>query len=100
MAQNDVYDVGDRPRAAMAFTTPAGAPADPTIILCKIKDPAGTVTTLTYLADAGLVRDSIGNYHIDQTLDKKGIWSFRFEGTGAVTAASEDFLIVRDSVFY
>lgn len=93
MANN--YMVGQAVRLSAVFSNSAGTAADPTTITCKVRNPAGTIASYTP------TKDSTGNYHYDVTIasDGNGEWLFRFEGTGAVTAAEESSFWVRDSAF-
>lgn len=93
----NIYDIGDRIRLSVAFTS-AGTATDPTTITCKVKEPDGTITTATY-ALAEVVKDSTGNYHYDFTPDQEGKHYYRFEGAGALIAAAESDFMIRDSVF-
>ena len=89
------YMVGQAVRLSAVFSNSAGTAADPTTITCKVRNPAGTIASYTP------TKDSTGNYHYDVTIasDGNGEWLFRFEGTGAVTAAEESSFWVRDSAF-
>lgn len=79
----------------MTFTNADGAPANPTTVTIKVKDPTGARTSITL----GIVNDGVGKYHYDLPLTKAGQWFYRFEGTGAVTAADEKFFTVQKSAF-
>jgi hypothetical protein len=72
---------------------------NPTTIKCKVKTPAGNVTTYVYGTDAILERDSTGLYHIVIHLNAVGEWFYRFEGTGACETVAERSLLVRVSAF-
>ena len=93
MANN--YMVGQAVRLSAVFRNSAGTATDPDTITVKYRNPAGTITSATP------TKDSTGNYHYDVTIpsDGHGEWLFRFEGTGAVTAADEAAFWVRDSAF-
>lgn len=98
MAQN-TYDVGDLIRCSGAFTDADSAVLDPTAVLFKFKNPAETTTTYTYGTDAELVKDSVGNYHVDIDTNAAGIWHYRFESTGTGQAAGENYYRARVSNF-
>ena len=89
----NTYDKGDRARLKATFSDDAGALADPTAVVLRIKDPTGAVTT------PAPTRDSLGVYSYALSLNAEGEWHYRFEGTGAVEAAGERVLRVRDSIF-
>ena len=94
------YDRGHLVRCDVQFKNAAGTFTDPTAILFKFRTPANLATTYTYGTDSQLVKDSTGKYHVDLSMTQEGDWYYRFEGTGALQAASEKNFKVRDSVFY
>lgn len=94
----NTYDVGDLIRVSAAFTS-AGAAIDPTAVTAKVKSPAGLTTTLVYGVDAGLIKDSVGNYHVDVSATEAGTYVYRFAATGTAQSASESFFRVRASAF-
>lgn len=89
MALANEYEVGDTVRVSNTFKDAAGVAADPTTVRFKYKTPAGTTTTLTYLTDSALVKDSVGNYHVDVSITETGTWRWRWEGTGTNASAAE-----------
>ncbi len=91
------YDNGDLVRAATAFTNSGGSAADPSNITVKYRIGAGVISSYVYGTDAEVVRDSVGNYHIDILMENPGVYHIRWEGTGTVTAADEDTWIVKQS---
>jgi hypothetical protein len=90
-------DIGDGVRLTGTFTDIAGAAADPTAVTFRMKEPDDTVTVYVYLTDGELVKDSTGVYHVDWTLLQDGDHYWRMEGTGAVIAAAEGYVRVRNS---
>ena len=48
----NTYDVGDQVRVSAVFKNAAGTDTDPTAVTCKVKTPAGAITTYTYGTDA------------------------------------------------
>ena len=78
------------------FRDASGNLADPTTVTLKYRaGPTGTVTTVVYPA-APIVKDAVGLYHAD--LDTTGtttatgkpvIWSYYWDGTGAVQAPAQ-----------
>lgn len=74
------------------FRNTAGTLANPTTTSLRIKKPDGTVTVVN---QASLTNSSAGIWTYDITIDAAGIWRYRFDGTGAVAAAEEDFFYVR-----
>lgn len=99
MATINVHDEGDLVRCSGAFTDSDGNATDPTVVLFKFQNPAGTETSYTYGVDAELVKDSTGNYHVDINANAVGTWYYRFYSTGTGQAADESAFIVADSEF-
>ena len=93
------YDVGDVVRCSGAFANSAGAAVDPTAVLCKVRKPDGTITTLTYGVDGALVKAAVGSYYTDVNATEAGIWAYRFYSTGTGQAAGETSFRVRESSF-
>jgi hypothetical protein len=89
-----VYNEGDTVRFSVTFKDDAGTAADPTSVVFKLK--AGTVVT-SYSSRPPIVRDSVGNYHIDLLLNASGVVTWRWEGDGAVAAGTEGKIGIRDS---
>jgi len=97
MTAINTYDIGDTIRLRATFTI-SGAATDPTTITLKVKNNSGTTSTYTY-AGGTVSKTSTGIYYKDISLTNDGVWYYRFEGTGAVAAASEGQFIVRASEF-
>ena len=95
----NTYIVGKLVRIHAAFTTAAGAFIDPEIVTLKHKDPLGVETTLTYPTDAALVKDSVGNYHVDIDAEIAGMWYVRWYSTGLGQTAEESQFLVLTSAF-
>jgi hypothetical protein len=72
---------------------------DPTAVFCEVRTPAGVETTYTYGVDAGLVKDSVGNYHLNVSATARGTWPYRWYSTGTGQAAGESWFFVRESDF-
>ena len=92
-----VWDVGDAVRLRTRFRDLAGNYADPTAVTGLVRKPDGTETAYTeptITNDAALV----GGYYLDITVDQAGLWIYRFNGTGAVTAQDEETFRVRPSI--
>ena len=88
------YVVGQQIRLTATFTTQAGAPVDPTTVVCKVHDANAALST------PAVVKDSTGVYHSDITITKPaGTWYYRFEGTGAAVGANEASFGVQQTVF-
>jgi len=95
----NVYIVGRLVRIHAAFTTAAGAFIDPEIVMLTYKNPSGIETTLTYPTDAALVKDSVGNYHVDIDANVAGMWYVRGHSTGLGQTAEESQFLILASAF-
>ena len=82
------YYVGSKVRLTGTFTV-SSTNTDPTTVKVRVKKPDGTITAYTYVTDAEVVKSATGIYYIDVTLTLGGTWTYRWEGTGTVVAASE-----------
>lgn len=85
----NVYHVGTKVRLSAAFTDIDDAAQDPGGVQFKIREPDGTVTTYVYGTDAEVVRDSLGNFHVDWLIASAGRHRYRFAGVTSGQAASE-----------
>ncbi len=93
------YDLGDQVRLSAAFTDADGAAVDPTVVTVKYSDPTGSVTDLDYGVDLAVTRTTTGAYYVDFVPHTAGTWRYRWESSGAVTAAAEGEFQVRRSSF-
>ena len=93
------YDKGQLVRVAGRFQNASAAYVDPATVRFKYKNPSGTITTLTYLTDAALVKDATGEYHVDVDASVSGTWHYRWESTGTNQAADEGKFEVAESAF-
>ncbi|MBU2249255.1 MAG: hypothetical protein KKD77_21080 [Gammaproteobacteria bacterium] len=93
------YQTGDKVRISASFTDSASALTDPTVVLFQGASPLGTASTLTYLTDAALVKDSTGIYHVDISVTASGIWPYRFYATGSGQSAMEGAFAVARTEF-
>src|SRR3990172_1771375 len=101
MAAKVTFLKRNKVRVAEEFTrTTDGAAVDPGIIIFKHRmGETGAITTLTYLTDADLIKDSVGNYHVDIDLTTAGMLYWEWRGTGANQAADEGNFVVTESRF-
>ncbi len=90
------YDRGDVVRLSANFTNISNSPTDPTTVVLRIKQPDATVSVVNY-PGGDIVRDGTGQYHYDLSIAEAGDWYYRFEGSGAVQAASETLFHVHVS---
>lgn len=93
------YDLGDQVRLSATFTDVDGAAVDPTVITVKYAAPDGSVTDLTYGVDLNVTQDATGVFYVDFVPSAAGVWSYRWESSGTVTAAAEGSFMVRRSAF-
>jgi len=79
------YDAGSSVVLTAQFTLPDGTtPADPTTVKLRVLDPNGVETTPTP------TKNSVGNYSTVINCLTPGVWFYRFEGAGAVTATMDN----------
>jgi hypothetical protein len=85
------YIVGQRPQLDFQIRDNRVL-TDPTTLVFMFRKPNDSATT-TYVwgTDAQLVRDSVGKFHVELSLDQAGIWSWRQQSTGVVTASQGTF---------
>lgn len=93
------YFVGNVVRVQGNLADLDGTPGDPGGVVVKYRSPAGVITSKTYGTDAEVVRVGSGIYQMDVTANLEGIWTYRFESTGARQAATEGRFTVRESQF-
>lgn len=89
---------GQLARVTAAFKD-ASVAVDPDTVTFRVRSPAGTVTAYVYGVDADVVRDGLGNYHVDLALPTAGAWYWRWEATGTYAAAEEGSLLVTKGHF-
>lgn len=85
----NTYSLGGLLRVAGLFANIAGTAIDPSVVKFKYRAPTGDTVTYTYGTDVQLVKDSVGNYHVDLSLDIAGTWHYKFYSTGTGQAADE-----------
>jgi hypothetical protein len=81
------YNVGDLVRLQATFKDLASVLADPTTVVLKVKNPAGTTTTYNY--PGTIIRSSTGVFYYDYLVGASGTHYFNFAGAGAYTAVDE-----------
>lgn len=92
------------PTGFAAFTDSAGVATDPTAVRMTVQKPDGTQLVHVWptpgVGELQLTNDAAGNgrFYADVEHDQSGIWVVRLAGTGAVMAAAEDYVIVRQSL--
>jgi hypothetical protein len=92
----NTYPIGNTVTMTAQFGVPAPTaldldavtPASPTDVKVIVSDPNQNITT--YAFSAGQVTQTgPGAYALSVVVQTAGTWSYRFEGTGAVVAASD-----------
>jgi hypothetical protein len=95
---SNVYDIGDCVKFSVSFTNDAGVATDPTAVTLDVQDPSGNEITYTYAAGT-VTKSATGAYYKTVVIDEAGEWYYRWAGTGAVVAAAEAMIWVRESEF-
>jgi hypothetical protein len=97
----NIYDIGDMAELKGGpFADITGTVGDPDTVTCRVKDPTGSEIIYTYSPSSGpIVKDYPGNYHLDILITIAGEWSYRWAGSGSITAATEVPFGVRKSAF-
>ena len=99
MTVPNTYGQKSQVRCTGTFTDIDGNPVDPAVVIFKYKNPAGTITALTYSDDAEVIRSSTGIYYVDLDVDTSRDWYYRFESTGTAKAGGEESFQVLESEF-
>ena len=96
----NTYNLDQQVRFSVSISNLLSVAVDPDDVYFQWRRPdTKIISTYHYGVDPELVRDSIGNYHADVTLDFPGEWPYRFYWTGTYVGAAENKCCVRDSVF-
>ena len=94
--------IGTQVKASITYTV-AGVATDPTSVVFKIEDGAGTETAHSSLVVSlpadGITTSGTGVFHYVFTPYVAGTWTVRSFATGAVVKADSIKLKVRASVF-
>lgn len=88
----NVYDIGDTTRISTNFSQ-GGIAQDPGTVALRVKFPDATISDYAY--PATIVRDSVGNYHVDLAITQRGPHRYRWVSTGAAASAEEGVFQVR-----
>jgi hypothetical protein len=87
------YDYNDTISSTASFLA-NGSSTDPSTVTLRVYKPDGTVDTYTY-AGGTITRSGTGIYSKSVTADQRGVWLFRYEGTGDCQASVEGTVTVR-----
>ena len=94
-----LYTEGDATDLTWSFTDlKTGQPADPSLLVLKVRSPRGGVHVYTYGINAELVRESEGNYSFHLSLDAGGFWQWRIESEGVCQRAMQRGIVVKSAV--
>lgn len=94
----NTHDLGD---LVQVYTDPeftnsiTEAALDPDTVSVSVRNPSGDVTTYVYGTDPEVVKDGVGEYHINIDANEAGRWHVRFFSTGNGQAAEERMFVVR-----
>lgn len=94
--------VGDMLRFGVLMRDVTGNPVDPTTVRFLYIPPSDrTPTTVTYTTSppSALVKNAVGDYRLDLTLDEPGSWAVRWEATGNYVGATEFLITVAPTQF-
>lgn len=89
--------IGTDVRFKVTFRDPTGTLVDPTTVSFRIKPPGMPTVVLVYPTD--ITRESLGVFVVVYTLNIANTWRARFEGTGALDAASPDIIVLVDPTY-
>jgi len=93
------FDIGDDVRLSVVIKV-ATVPTDPTDLQIQVKEPDGTVTSKTLLADPGdVINDAVGQFHYDHTAVQTGAYAYKWTATGAAIGAEESSFVVKETEF-
>ncbi len=96
---NNTYALGNDVVCSALFRSSEGVVADPDTVSFSFRNGDGDVTTYVYGTDAEVVKDSVGNYHVNVDASARGTWHYRFYSTGTGKAADEKSFKVVQSNF-
>lgn len=84
------FIVGDVARISVAISDFNGDLGDPSSLAVIVRTPTNSIVDLT----ADVVKDSIGNYHVDVSLDFAGSYGYRWRSLGSNQGAVEGSFFV------
>jgi hypothetical protein len=96
-----IYDIGDVVTLDAEFEawddpSQTMIPADPTDVVCRVKQPGLPAVVLDYPADVDKL--DVGKFRAEFEITISGVHTYRFEGTGAVPTAGERSFKARKSL--
>jgi len=99
VAKDKIFEVGQKLRFNVETKNKAGVLTDPTTLVFRIKPPVAIEFTKVFPADAEVVKDAVGQFHIEFTLAEEGEHPVRWEANGAIQNSTEDRISARDGAF-
>jgi hypothetical protein len=85
---------------ATVVSTDGVTPADPSAITFYTRNAAGSIATYPYLAaGASVMRDGVGRYWREVTVDRDENWDYFVRATGGVQANEQWSFNVEKSIF-
>ena len=95
------YTVNTLVRLSANFKNSSDVDTDPTTVVFRYRiGETGSTTTYTYPTDVQVVRDSVGNFHIELTpIIADSLYYYSFHGTGTLIASKQDYFITKISYF-
>lgn len=93
----EVYSKGALVRCSGEFRNNAGVLIDPGVVRFEFTKPSGSLAYV-YGTDVQLVKDAVGQYHVDLSADQAGVWYYRWESTGIGQAAEDHQFTVAPSL--
>jgi hypothetical protein len=89
------YSANTLVRLSAAIATIAGAAIDPSDVTMKVKLPDNSISDQS----ANVVKDSIGNYHVDYLPTQTGTYTYEWIGTGDAQVAKIGQFLVSPGTF-
>jgi hypothetical protein len=83
------YILGNLVRVTGTFTDEDGVLHDAPEVKFELRTPDGKVTLYVYGTDTEVVKDGVGIYHVDISLDSYGEYKYYFYSEGLGQAANQ-----------
>ena len=96
---SDEYDIGDVTRLSVSFTDLSNVTVDPSSVMLKIREPNAVILQQSYPTNDTIIKDSVGNYHMDYLISKDGLHNYKWVGSGTVNASEKDSFFVKPDTF-
>lgn len=101
VAKDRKFQMGQKLKFKAKTRNSAKVLTDPTNLQFRIKPPTSPEFTKTWPADAEVVKDAVGEFHIEYTLlNEEGEMPVRWQATGTVQNSTEDRIATIDSGFF